>query len=144
MNQSNWNDLLKVNYDANVQIAPATDSELYGTPEFWTYSNTAGDCEDYVLVKRRALMNMGWPPAALLITMVIRNNGEGHAVLTVRTDRGDLVLDNIEKEVKLWNETNYTYLKRQSKNHTGKWETIVDAKGKGVEVKHTSALRYTD
>ena len=128
LNEQNWNALLKVNYDANLQIAPITDAELYGTEEFWTYSDTAGDCEDYVLVKRRALMAMGWPPAALLITVVRQRNGEGHAVLTVRTDRGDLVLDNLETEVMLWNQTDYTYLKRQSKNHTGKWETITDGR----------------
>lgn len=128
LTQKNWNDLLQVNYDANVQIAPVTDAELYGVEELWTYSTTLGDCEDYVLVKRRALMSKGWPPASLLITVVRQKNGEGHAVLTVRTDRGDLVLDNLENDVKLWHQTDYTFLKRQSKNHTGKWETIEDGR----------------
>ncbi len=35
-------------------------------------------------------------------------------MLLVRTDRGDLVLDNQDGRVLLWNETPYTYLKRQS------------------------------
>lgn len=124
LTQSNWQSILDINHQANSQITAITDADLYGTEEHWTYPVNAGDCEDYVLIKRKALMNAGWPPAALLITVVRQPNGEGHAVLTVRTDRGDLILDNLEAEVKLWSETPYTYIKRQSKNHTGKWEII--------------------
>ncbi len=51
------------------------------------------------------------PISDLLITVVRQMNGEGHAVLTVRTDRGDYVLDNLELRVKPWNETSYDYLK---------------------------------
>lgn len=53
-------------------------------------------------------------------------NGEGHAVLTVRTDRGDYVLDNLEPQIKPWNETSYDYLKRQSTHYTGAWVSITD------------------
>ncbi|MCY1373525.1 hypothetical protein D3C81_1974220 [compost metagenome] len=60
----------------------------------------------------------------LLITVVRKPDGEGHAVLTVRTDRGDFVLDNLTDEVLRWDETEYTYLKRQAANNTGRWVTI--------------------
>lgn len=126
LTKQNWETVLNVNYQANQSIEAITDAELYGTEEHWTYPTTAGDCEDYVLEKRKALMAQGWPPSALLITVVLQPNGEGHAVLTVRTDRGDLILDNLDDRVMLWSETPYTYIKRQSKNHTGKWELIKD------------------
>ena len=126
LTQDNWQTLLDINYHANHSIQSITDLDLYGKEEVWAYPSYAGDCEDYVLIKRRGLIAAGWPPASLLITVVLQPNGEGHAVLTVRTDRGDLILDNLQERVMVWNETPYTYLKRQSKNHTGKWETIND------------------
>ncbi len=45
-----------------------------------------GDCEDYALLKRKMLMQAGWPREALLMTVVRDKKGEGHAVLTVKTD----------------------------------------------------------
>ena len=62
--------------------------------------------------------------ADLLITVVRKPDGEGHAVLTVRTQSGDFVLDNLNDEVKLWTETRYAFLKRQSSTDTGRWVTI--------------------
>jgi len=40
------------------------------------------------------LLEAGWPRQALLITVVRDKRGDGHAVLTVTTDRGDFILDN--------------------------------------------------
>lgn len=128
LTKRNWQALIDINYRANKNIVAVTDADLYGAEEHWTYPSHAGDCEDYVLQKRIELMAQGWPASALLITVVLQPNGEGHAVLTVRTDRGDLILDNLEDKVKLWSDTPYTYIKRQSKNHTGKWETINDTR----------------
>ena len=53
------------------------------------------------------------------MTVVIDENGEGHAVLTVRTNRGDLILDNKSNEVLEWFKTNYRYIKRESAETTG-------------------------
>ncbi|MGH6861936.1 MAG: transglutaminase-like cysteine peptidase, partial [Phyllobacterium sp.] len=94
--------------------------------EVWSYPTTVGDCEDYVLLKRRLLNESGIALGNLLITVVRQMNGEGHAVLTVRTDRGDLVLDNLETGIKPWSETNYDYLKRQSTRNSGAWVSIND------------------
>ena len=95
------------------------DFDIYGKDEVWAYPRGAGDCEDYVLEKRRDLMRKGISLADLLITVVRKPDGEGHAVLTVRTDEGDYVLDNLNDAVKPWEETGYRYLKRQSTTHTG-------------------------
>lgn len=123
-----WNQLVQVNASVNTSIRPETDEELYGRAEVWAYPQTAGDCEDLVLLKRRELMAAGWPEGDLLITVVRRANGEGHAVLTVRTDRGDLILDNLQPRVLLWTDTEYQYVKRQSVADAGQWEAIDDAR----------------
>lgn len=127
-----WNTLVKINTAVNRTIKPVTDEDLFGKPEVWVYPTEAGDCEDFVLLKRRLLVENGWPVGALLITVVRQQNGDGHAVLTVLTDRGDLVLDNLDSQVLLWNATPYRYLKRQSTYDSGKWVSIDDGRATPV------------
>ena len=119
-----WRVIRDVNASVNRAIRPVTDRELFGRDEFWTYPNGAGDCEDFVLLKRKKLMERGFAAADLLITVVRKPDGEGHAVLTVRSSEGDFILDNLENEVKLWSETPYRYLKRQASFHAGRWVSI--------------------
>jgi predicted transglutaminase-like cysteine proteinase len=128
LTRKGWKDLLEINHFANTNVTPVTDQEAYGVEEHWTYPKSYGDCEDYVLLKRYMLMQRGWPASSLLITVVKQPNGEGHAVLTVRTDRADYVLDNLQPLVKQWDETPYQYLKRQSVAHTGRWSKIKDSR----------------
>lgn len=123
-----WQELLEVNARINATVTPVTDVALYQTEEYWTYPRGYGDCEDFVLAKRRALIELGWPASTLLMTVVREPNGEGHAVLTVRTDRGDLVLDNQEALVKLWSETPYLYIKRQSQTDASRWVDLDDTR----------------
>lgn len=111
---SRLSELDDINRRVNKQIVPTTDFELYGVNEYWTIPTTHGDCEDYVLLKRRLLMERGWPASALLITVVRDEQGEGHAVLTVRTAQGDYILDNKMSDMKLWYQTGYRYVMRQS------------------------------
>lgn len=127
-----WNDLVVVNDAINRAITPVTDEELFGREEVWVYPSTMGDCEDFVLLKRRELIKRGWPVGSLLVTVVRQKNGDGHAVLTVLTDRGDLVLDNLEEQVKVWSQTDYRYVKRQSEFDTGRWVAIDDARTASV------------
>jgi predicted transglutaminase-like cysteine proteinase len=104
----------RVNRTVNRDIKPATDMELYGVPDYWTIPTTKGDCEDYALLKRQLLMRAGWPASALLMTVVYDEHHEGHAVLTARTARGDYILDNKNDELRLWSQTPYQFLMRQS------------------------------
>lgn len=124
MNHDFWQLIVSINSSDNQKIKPLTDMVIYGVEEYWAYPDKVGDCEDYVLLKRRDLMQAGISPANLLITVVRKPDGEGHAVLTVRTDKGDFVLDNLVDGVKNWSETEYTYLKRQATNNTGRWVSI--------------------
>jgi predicted transglutaminase-like cysteine proteinase len=119
-------ELRSVNDAVNASTRPVTDVLLYRTTELWTYPSGAGDCEDYVLEKRRTLIKAGWSPSTLLIAVVRQTNGEGHAVLMVRTDQGDLVLDNLDGDIHLWMETPYTYVKRQTQADAGEWESLAD------------------
>jgi Predicted periplasmic protein len=119
-----WATMLSVNADVNNAIRPDTDQNIYGVAEVWAYPSTVGDCEDYVLLKRKMLIEKGFHPSDLLITVVLQPNGEGHAVLTVRTDYGDYILDNMRPDVRLWSETGYTFVKRQSSEHAGKWTKL--------------------
>lgn len=120
-----WEMVRDVNYHVNTSVVPMTDLEQYGREEVWAYPDSgAGDCEDYALEKRRELIQKGFPVSALLMTVVRKPDGEGHAVLTLRTASGDYILDNLDNTVKLWNETPYDYLKRQSARNSGQWVTI--------------------
>lgn len=114
-----------VNRWVNQTIQPATDMELYGVSEFWTLPyNGKGDCEDYALLKRHILIERGWPASALLMTVVRDEKGEGHAVLTARTSQGDFVLDNKVADVRLWNETGYLFIMRQSYTNPRHWVSL--------------------
>ena len=128
LTEERWKTMLDVNYTVNTTITPMTDMEIYGVEERWAYPTTVGDCEDFVLLKRKMLMNKGFSASNLLITVVLQPNGEGHAVLTVRTDRGDFVLDNMRNKVMNWSETEYTYLKRQDTANPGRWVKIQDGR----------------
>lgn len=126
LTQSLWDQLTATNDKVNAAVVPEADKVRYGVEEYWTYPNGAGDCEDYVLEKRRELMAAGWPEPDLLIAVVRKLGGEGHAVLVVRTDRGDVVLDNLTGLVRVWDQTPYIYVKRQSQTDNRVWVALQD------------------
>jgi len=122
-----WHDLVQVNNYVNTTVKPMTDLDHYGVVEKWAYPDDGyGDCEDYVLQKRRMLMRAGWPRSALLITVVRDLKDEGHAVLTIKTDKGDFVLDNQVSDIRMWAETGYHYVKRQSQIDQNIWVSLGD------------------
>lgn len=122
-----WSQMIDVNNGVNATVVPMTDMEIWGREEVWSYPvDGLGDCEDFVLEKRRLLMALGIPAGNLLITVVRQPNGDGHAVLTVTTSLGDFILDNLEPRILAWQETDYTYLKRQSDRNPGAWVAIQD------------------
>jgi predicted transglutaminase-like cysteine proteinase len=124
LNERTWSQIVEVNSFVNTKISPATDQEIYQTVERWEYPSTAGDCEDYVLLKKRYLEGLGFPAESLLITVVLDENGDGHAVLTVRTNGGDFILDNRRNTVLRWSETGYQFLKRQSQQNPRIWVSM--------------------
>ena len=122
-----WRDLVQVNTWVNNAIKPMTDLDHWGVVEKWSYPDDGyGDCEDYVLLKRRMLLQAGWPREALLITVVRDKKDEGHAVLTVKTDKGDFILDNQAENIVLWSDTGYRFVKRQSQSDPNVWVSLGD------------------
>lgn len=122
-----WGQIWHINKSVNAAVRPMSDYDIYGLDEYWTYPDQGvGDCEDYVLEKRRRLHELGISLSNLLVTVLRKPDGEGHAVLTLRTDRGDFILDNLNDEMRPWHETGYRFLKRQASNHTGRWVTLLE------------------
>ena len=116
------------NTAVNSTIKPMSDWDLYGVEERWTYPlDDKGDCEDYALLKRRMLHERaGIALGNLLMTVVRKMNGEGHAVLTLRSDRGDFILDNLDWRVRPFGVVPYHFLKRQSSADPNVWDRIED------------------
>jgi predicted transglutaminase-like cysteine proteinase len=116
-----------VNRYVNREIEPQTDQEHWGVVDRWNFpSDGIGDCEDFQLLKRKLLVDAGVPRRALRVTVVINELGEGHAVLTVRTDGDDLILDNRTDRLLRWDQTGYAFVKRESSGRVG-WDFIEPA-----------------
>lgn len=126
LTEKSWRDLRDVNFTVNHSIAPVTDLQYYRRDEVWTLPDAFGDCEDYVLLKRKLLVERGWSTGDLLISVVFDEAGDGHAVLLARTTRGDFVLDNKTDKVSRWYETAYHFVKRQSVSDPNRWVSVGD------------------
>jgi len=110
-----WSTIVSVNRRVNKSLRAVTDQEHWGVPDRWDLAEDgSGDCEDYQLLKRKLLAEAGLPRRAMRMTVVIDEKGEGHAVLTLVTDRGDFILDNKTSEVLAWYRTGYVFIKRES------------------------------
>jgi predicted transglutaminase-like cysteine proteinase len=117
-------ELERLNKEINKAIEPSTDLEIYGVTEYWTIPTTKGDCEDYALLKRKKLIEAGWPAGALLMTVVLDEKNEGHAVLTARLSTGDVILDNKTDDIRLWSKTPYQFVMRQSYLNPRVWMSL--------------------
>jgi len=119
-----WRTILSVNRRTNARIKPKTDMEHWGVVDRWDFPEDGyGDCEDYQLLKRKLLAERGLSRRAMRMTVVIDDLGEGHAVLMIRTDRGDYILDNKTSAVLPWRDTGYTYVKREGQDSTA-WVSL--------------------
>ncbi len=122
-----WELLRKVNGQVNETIQQVKDFDHWGIEESWDLPfDGKGDCEDLALEKRHELVAAGMPTGALLMTVVRDPQGGGHAVLTVVTNRGDFVLDNLTSRIKPWRSTGYGFIKRQSPENPNVWLTLRD------------------
>ena len=118
--------LAEVNAQVNAEIEPVSNLDHWGTLlDHWDYPmDGKGDCKIYALWKRKQLLDRGFPRQALLMTIVRDLEGNGHTILTVKTDKGDLILDNMVGEVRLWDETGYKFVKRQSQTDPNVWVSV--------------------
>lgn len=109
-----WRELQSVQAEINARVGYRTDLDLYGRPDLWVVADREGDCEDYALAKRQALLGLGWPVQALRLALCVTEAGQAHAVLTVDTDQGCYVLDNRFPEVAAWTALPYRWTVRQA------------------------------
>jgi len=117
----------KVNREVNKRIRHVSDQEAYGVEEWWTYpEKDAGDVEDVALEKQRVLAEAGVPLSNLLLAVGLIKHGYATALLVVVTDGGDFVLDQATDEVLPWYEVPYLFLKRQQRDHAGRWAKLGD------------------
>ncbi|MGN6149823.1 MAG: transglutaminase-like cysteine peptidase [Rhizomicrobium sp.] len=137
-----WSTLEQVNAAYNAAIQPEEDAVHYGRVDYWTIpADGFGDCEDYALAKRKALIAVNFSPRALRIAVARSKTGEPHAVLTVATDHGDYVLDNLTNAVLPWAETKLAWIARQAPDQQAAW-TSFDVTGKvSVVVASTGTSR---
>jgi predicted transglutaminase-like cysteine proteinase len=121
-----WAQLDRINREVNASIEPISNFDHWGTLlDHWDYPvDGKGDCKIYALYKRKLLIDSGFPRQALLMTIVRDLDGEGHAILTVKTDHGEFVLDNLSGEIRPWNATGYRFVKRQSQEDPNVWVAI--------------------
>jgi predicted transglutaminase-like cysteine proteinase len=117
-------ELSQVNGQVNRAIRPVNDDAADNAGDVWSIDVGAGDCEDFALTKREHLLKLGWSPRTLRIAMARTGSGIGHAVLVVKTDQGDLVLDNRTNRIKGWHFTDLQILKIQSGDNPRQWLTL--------------------
>ncbi|MPR12112.1 transglutaminase-like cysteine peptidase [Microvirga tunisiensis] len=108
-------ELRQINSHVNSTIVEVSDMDQYGREDVWTLPTSGrGDCEDFALLKRKLLMQQGWPASALSISVGTTSSGEAHAVLVVATASGEYVLDNLTPSILPPSQTSHTFLSRQS------------------------------
>lgn len=107
---NNLAEMRSVNAAVNARIAPNPAKD----GDHWSLETRYGNCNDYAVQKRDELARRGFPISALSLATVMTRDGQGHLVLTVRTNRGDYVLDNLNAAIMPWNTVRYAWLKRQS------------------------------
>lgn len=109
----------------NQKVRSVADSVQYGAKEVWSLPSTrGGDCEDYALAKKHDLIGKGVPAQRLLLATVFGQRTGSHAVLILRLDDGDYVLDNMTDDIKHWSKTKYTFLRIQDPNAPERWMTV--------------------
>ena len=121
-----WRELQSVNDHVNATVQEVSDPDQFGAADVWSLPvNGKGDCEDFALLKRKLLIERGWPSSALLLTVAADASAEGHAVLTAVTDKGDYILDNRTPRIVPASAAPYTFFKRQSQANPAVWTALV-------------------
>lgn len=120
----------KINSAANAAIRPISDQNQFAVMERWSLpTGRGGDCEDYALYKKRALIAAGVSPNRLLVAVVLDRKRQPHAVLVLRSDMGDFVLDNMTRRVLPWQKTGYAFIRMQDPKNPARWVSVLAQAG---------------
>jgi predicted transglutaminase-like cysteine proteinase len=123
LTERRWAELREINRAVNLAIVPARNG-LGLAGETWIINPARGDCNDYAVSKRHELLQRGWPARVLLLSEVVVDSGEHHLVLLVRTESGDVVLDNLTPQIVPWSRTPYRWVPVQSPGRDGLWAAV--------------------
>jgi predicted transglutaminase-like cysteine proteinase len=135
-----WQALSDINEWANHGLESVSDMDHWGKPESWDIpTDGKADCEDFALLKRNVLARYGFSPSSLLMTIVYNQRHEGHAILTVVTDRGEFILDNQTDSILGMEKTGYQFVERQSPSNPNLWVRIGEGQA-GILVSSRSEI----
>lgn len=130
-----WTLANRINRGVNHAIRSRADTEVYGVADRWATpledGVRAGDCEDFVLEKRRALLAAGFPAQALDVALVVTRQGEAHAVLLLNTSLGEYALDNLTPWIVPWRDAPYEWTRREVGGDMLTWAAI-DRRGESA------------
>lgn len=125
LDRSGWRRVERLNQRINRAVRHREDSAIYGQADVWRLpAEGIGDCEDFALAKRRALIEMGVPASALSLAIVRTRRGQEHAVLLLATQKGEVVLDNLNPRMTRWDRTGYRWILRQEPGRPMAWRTF--------------------
>lgn len=113
-------ELAVVNGAVNQMIMPVAD-QPGDLNDIWTLNPRTGDCDDYAVSKRQALLKRGWPSRALLLAAARLPDGQRHLVLIARTTGGDFVLDNLSRQIRPIIEVGYRWERIQDEHSPRFW-----------------------
>jgi predicted transglutaminase-like cysteine proteinase len=107
--------LARINATVNDEIEFVSDQDNLGQEEVWSFpADCRGDCEDFALEKRRRLVALGFPPAALTMAIAFHElELFPHAILLAETTRGTWVLDNLHDDLLCWDALPYRFTRRE-------------------------------
>jgi predicted transglutaminase-like cysteine proteinase len=134
-----WAQVRRVNDEVNRAIRRRSDLAAYGVADRWATplsdgGRPYGDCEDFVLEKRRALLAAGLPRGAVDIALVVTRRGEAHAVLLLNTTQGEYALDNLTPWIVPWDEAPYQWRWREVGGDPLRWAAIASRDKAVVQV----------
>jgi predicted transglutaminase-like cysteine proteinase len=134
-----WKDIVAVNRHINRTIR-LERNHAGVMKEEWILSPQVGDCNDYSVTKRHELLARGWPSSILLLSEVVTSWGEHHLVLVVRVEEGDLILDNLDDNVRLVGSTLYRWVRAQSPINPLFWSNV---KVPGTSRAHSHRVQHS-
>lgn len=116
----------KVNTWVNRNVAFVEDRMLYGRTDYWatageTLNRMQGDCEDFAILKYQFLVDSGFDPGDLYLTLVwdpVRRRD--HAVLIAKLDGTHYLLDNETDQI-LPADASHEYTARMSFSERSSW-----------------------
>ncbi|UXS05109.1 transglutaminase-like cysteine peptidase [Agrobacterium tumefaciens] len=113
--------IMEINRNVNASISPVLDAP---GKEVWEIDSAQGACNDYAVTKRKRLIDSGIPSSAVRLAVAKTGAGEGHAVVVVRTNEGDMVLDNRTNSIVRWDRTDLRWIKIQASDDANRWSLM--------------------